>query len=45
MYHYAEDYNGNNIGDLRLLKADMWMPDEDFKLFHAVYMNVVRNFL
>lgn len=34
VYHYAEDYNGNNIGRFKVARGRyMWMPDEDFKLF------------
>ena len=34
VYHYAEDYNGNNIGRFKVARGRyMWMPDEDFRLF------------
>lgn len=34
VYHYAEDYNGNNIGRFKVARGRyMWMPEEDFKLF------------
>lgn len=34
VYHYAEDYNGNNIGRFRVARGRyMWTLEEDFKLF------------
>ena len=34
VYHYAEAYNGNNIGRFKVARGRyMWMPDEDFRLF------------
>lgn len=34
VYHYAEDYNGNNIGRFRVARGRyIWTPEENFKLF------------